>query len=284
MTRVVLFAGQGTQRTGMGAELFDRFPELVEQADEILGYSIRELCVGDPGGRLGRTRFSQPAIYVVNALARRAMDGPADVYLGHSLGEYNALEAAGVFDFATGLELVRERARLTDAVEGSMTVVMGLSAEAVEDVLNARDDLQASIAAFNGPANVVVAAPGDGGDVVAAMWGAGALRVRPLLISGPFHTRHMAGAAKAFGELLRRASARLHAPRIPVIANRHARPHESESLVVDLTEQITHPVLWSQSIEGLLGSGVHFHEAYGATLTTLTRQIQRHHSRIGGLR
>jgi len=263
----------------MGADLFARFPDLADLADDVLGYPIRELCASDPDARLGRTRFSQPAIYVVNALARRTLE-PADVYLGHSLGEYNALEAAGVFDFATGLELVRERARLMDAVDGSMIAVMGLSAVDVQGELEARPELGAAVAVDNGPANVVVAALGDGAELAAAMREAGALGVRPLLVSGPFHTPYMAGAAESFREVL--AAARFHAPAVPVFANRHARPHTPETLVDDLTEQITHPVLWRQSIEALAGAS--FEEAYGSILTTLTRQIQRHQAKVGGPR
>ena len=119
MARIYLFPGQGSQRPGMGAGLFERFPWEVAQADEILGYRIAELCLGDDGTRLNQTRYTQPALFVVNALhflARLVDTGqrPA-VVAGHSLGEYSALYAAGVVDFATGLRLVRERAELMAA-------------------------------------------------------------------------------------------------------------------------------------------------------------------------
>src|SRR5690606_10510586 len=113
MTRVYLFPGQGSQRLGMGAELFPRFPEQVAAADRILGFSIEELCLRDAGGRLNSTQFTQPALFVVNALsflARIVATGELpQVVAGHSLGEYCALWAAGVFDFETGLRLVRKR-------------------------------------------------------------------------------------------------------------------------------------------------------------------------------
>ncbi len=284
MTTVVQFAGQGIQRIGMGAELFRRFPELVAQANDVLGYSIRELCLDDPHDRLRRTRYSQPAIYVVNALAGRALDVDADVYVGHSLGEYNALEAAGVFDFATGVELVRARAEFMDTVDGFMAMVLGLPTETVERALATRPDLEASIAAFNAPTSVVVAGPGDDTEVGTLLREAGALGIRPLRVSGPFHTRHMAPAATAFAPVLRASATHWRVPRVPVIGNRHARPHRLENLVADLTEQITHPVLWQQSLVRLLGPDVCFHEAYGSVLTTLTRQIRRHHRSLEGLR
>ncbi|MEX0758602.1 MAG: acyltransferase domain-containing protein, partial [Tistlia sp.] len=94
-----LFPGQGSQRVGMGDGLFEAFPELTEAADAVLGYSIAELCLRDPERRLTRTQFTQPALYVVNALShrRRLQETGAqpDFVAGHSLGEYNALECAG---------------------------------------------------------------------------------------------------------------------------------------------------------------------------------------------
>ena len=107
MARAFLFPGQGSQKAGMGAELFDRHPDLVAEADAVLGYPIRELCLGTTNSdRLRRTEFVQPAMFVVNALthADRGDHAPAADYLaGHSLGEYNALVAAGSLAFGDGL-------------------------------------------------------------------------------------------------------------------------------------------------------------------------------------
>nr|WP_253937598.1 acyltransferase domain-containing protein [Dickeya dadantii] len=111
-----VFPGQGSQHKGMGNALFERFPRLVSEADEVLGFSIRELCLNDPQGVLGETMFTQPALFVVSALGvlasrQNGLDAP-DCYAGHSLGEFAALFAAGAFDFATGVALVRERGML----------------------------------------------------------------------------------------------------------------------------------------------------------------------------
>ena len=120
-----LFPGQGSQRKGMGKGLFEAFPELTSEADEILGYSIRDLCLKDPKQKLVQTQYTQPALYVVNALSYqqklKEVDQALDFVAGHSLGEYNALQASGAISFADGLKLVQKRGELmSQAPEGAM--------------------------------------------------------------------------------------------------------------------------------------------------------------------
>ena len=116
MKKTYVFPGQGSQRKGMGGELFDEFPALTKKADKILGYSIKELCLEDPHKQLNQTQYTQPALYVVNALAykKKIKDGEKepDFLAGHSLGEYNALQAAGMMGFESGLKLVKKLHRL----------------------------------------------------------------------------------------------------------------------------------------------------------------------------
>ena len=127
MTRIFLFPGQGSQAKGMGEALFDKYPQLVEQADALLGYSVRELCLGDPEGRLRQTQYTQPALYVVSALTylQKIESGPKpDAVAGHSLGEYSAHVAAGTISFADAVRTVRNRGKyMQEAVpagEGAM--------------------------------------------------------------------------------------------------------------------------------------------------------------------
>ncbi|MFE5028826.1 ACP S-malonyltransferase [Streptomyces sp. NPDC056656] len=282
MTIALLFHGQGTQHIGMGKDLFTRFPDLTELAEEILGYSLRRLCLEDPDGVLGHTHFTQPAVYTVNALAHRqhVLDGAAraDVLLGHSLGEYNALEAAGVFDFPTGLRLVAERARLMDATPGGMVAVSGIETDRLAERLRLLGSPSLYIAALNTPHQAVLAGPAE--ELLQAaprLRDAGARTVTPLKVSGPFHTPHMSQAAEEFAATLM-AVPRWHEPAAPVIANHTALPHDVPRIITDLTRQIDHPVLWAPSVERVLDEDPEttFIEIGGnTTLLSLVRQIRR---------
>src|SRR5438445_13155654 len=121
MSKAFLFPGQGSQAVGMGGDLFDRYPDYERRASAILGYSVRELCIRDPEKKLALTQYTQPALFTVEYLQwlARSEEGEApDVLAGHSLGEYVALCAAGVFDFDSGLRLVKRRGELMAAASG----------------------------------------------------------------------------------------------------------------------------------------------------------------------
>src|SRR6202030_3167732 len=130
-----VFPGQGSQKRGMGQGLFDEVREYTaveKDVDALLGYSLRKLCLEDAENRMKETQFTQPCLYVVNALYyyKAVSQGVRPAYLaGHSMGEYNALLAAGVFDFMTGLRLIKKRGELmAQARNGRMAAVIGLSA------------------------------------------------------------------------------------------------------------------------------------------------------------
>jgi malonyl CoA-acyl carrier protein transacylase len=254
MTTVVMFPGQGRQRPGMATDLFGRYPALTRRADEVLGYSIRDLCRHDPDGRLANTRYTQPALYVVNALSWQAAgdDGlRADVLLGHSVGEYAALLAAGVFDFATGLALVAERGRVMATVAGGMSVVLGLDAATIGAALGGAGLTGIDLANLNAVDQVVLAGPVDDLErAVGPLTAAGASAVRRLDVGGPFHSRYMRPAARAFARVV--SAVALAPPRIPVIANRTARAYPGSGLARLLIEQIDHQVRWADSLEHLL--------------------------------
>src|SRR5918993_1027706 len=111
MSQIFLFPGQGSQKKGMGADVFPLFPDETATADRILGYSVVEQCLEDPGGRLVQTQYTQPLLFVVSALtylAKRRDGASPDLVAGHSVGEFAALFAAGVFDFETGVRIVQK--------------------------------------------------------------------------------------------------------------------------------------------------------------------------------
>ena len=266
----------------MGRDLFDRYADWTADADRILGYSIRELCVDDPRGELVLTGFTQPALFVVNALTYRARveDGkPAPDYLaGHSLGEYNALLAAGVYDFPTGLRLVQRRGQLMGQVfGGGMSAVIGLEPAKIEEVLaGSESGRRIDVANFNSFDQTTIAGPKDDLETVKAQLGdAGARAVLPLNVSAPFHSRYMRDAQDEFAKFL--AGFTFGAPKVPVIANATGTPYDAASVRDTLSRQIGSSVRWLDSMVWLLDRGVTEFEEVGpgAVLTKLLSQIRK---------
>ncbi|MET0335645.1 MAG: ACP S-malonyltransferase [Rhizobacter sp.] len=281
-----MFPGQGSQKRGMGQGLFDEVPEfkaVESQVDDILGYSLRQLCLEDTEDKLKDTRYTQPCLYAVNALHyyKAASEGPLpDVFIGHSLGEYNALLAAGAFDFLTGLRMVKKRGELmAQARSGSMTAVIGITPARIAAVLQEQRFTSIDVANFNSPTQTVISGPPeDLARVSQPLQAAGAQMVVPLTVSAAFHSRYMFDAAKSFDAYLGEFS---FAPlQKPVVANATARPYPStdpDTFVRQLlSKQIAHPVQWTRSIRHLLDDGAaKFHEiGPGSVLTRLIEQIR----------
>jgi len=278
---IFLFPGQGSQAKGMGKGLFERFPEITQAADEVLGYSIRRLCLEDPDNQLGQTDYTQPAMYVVNALTYLSLKqelgrGP-DFVAGHSLGEYDALYAAGVFDFATGLKLVKKRgALMAQARGGGMAAVIGLTRDQIRDVLLLFGSTDVSIANLNAPQQTVISGFKEAIDEIKpAFEEAGARLFLPLPVSGAFHSRLMEPARREFEGFL--AGFRFEAPKIPVISNVEALPYPGGEVGTLLGRQITSPVRWVETMEYLLGQvNPVFKEAGpGTTLQGMLRQMKK---------
>jgi malonyl CoA-acyl carrier protein transacylase len=264
----------------MGGELFDRHQALVRRADEILGYSLRRLCLEDPDGVLGQTRYTQPALFAVSALSFiekwDAGEPLPTIFAGHSLGEFNALFAAGAFDFETGIALVDRRGRLmTDAPRGAMAAVIDLDQERVASLIAASRFDRIDQANINAADQIVIS--GDYDQIVACetlFTGAGGRFVR-LNVSAAFHSRFMRDVEREYANFL--AGFDLKPLEHPVIANRTARPYPKTGYRDLISEQISHPVRWYESMSWLLAQGLEsFAEVGpGTVLSGLFAKIRR---------
>ncbi len=282
-----VFPGQGSQQRRMGEALFDRvreFATVEAQVDALLGYSLRRLCLMDPDNRLKETQYTQPALFVVNALhyydAVHQGLRP-DFLAGHSLGEYDALLAGGVFDLLTGVRLVSKRGELmSQARQGAMAAVVGLDAAVIARILRDNSLTSTDLANFNSPTQTVISGSKEDITRAGALFErAGASLYVPLAVSAAFHSRYMAEAAERFADFL--VPFAFDAPRIPVIANVTAQPYPTErasdSIKRLLVRQIAQPVMWTQSVRLLLRHGVsEFRElGPGNVLTRLIEQTRR---------
>ena len=262
--KTLLFPGQGSQAKGMGGrQLFDKYPDQVAVADRILGYSITELCLEDPRRELHRTQFTQPAIFVVNALSgleHIARYGLPDFAAGHSLGEFNALLSAGCFDFETGLRLVRRRGELMgQAAQGGMAALLNTSAQTIRKVLDDNRLDQIDIANFNTPVQIVIS--GARHQIAEAQkYFSPPSHYVALNTSGAFHSRFMAPARSEFEDFMR--DFKFCEPSIPVVSNVGAKPYAPGEVATNLSLQITSSVRWSESIGFLLDAA----EQAGATM------------------
>ena len=263
--KAYVFPGQGSQEKGMGAKLFDEFADLTKSADSILGYSIKDLCLYDKDNKLQSTEYTQPAIYIVSVMdylkSRKEGIAAPNYVAGHSIGEYAALYAAlyaaGVFDFETGLKLVKKRGELmAKANGGGMAAIIGLTKEQVLEVLEKNDLNRIDVANYNGVKQIVISGLlddiVDAGEVFLAV--DGCRNYVKLNVSGAFHSRYMRNAMEEFAAYIRTFS--FHDFQIPVISNKCASPYQQEDFVDTLTEQIVSPVQWTDSIRYLMGLGI----------------------------
>jgi [acyl-carrier-protein] S-malonyltransferase len=265
MPFAILFPGQGSQAVGMGADVFEARSDLLgDTADEILGWSLREVCLEGPDELLTRTEHAQPALYAIgfalwDELSQRLGDGPAAA-AGHSLGEYTALAAAGILSFEDGLRLVSARgaamARAADLEASGMAALLGADLETAEAVCAARreDGGRLWVANVNAPGQVVVA--GGTGDIewlAANARDHGVRRAIPLNVAGAFHSPFMAPAAEELGDAL--AATDFGTPAFDVWANATAAPYGSGPADT-LAAQLTGTVRFAESLQGMAGSGI----------------------------
>lgn len=280
--KVCMFPGQGSQFTGMlSNHLYNKYPQYIECADKILGYSIVELCNDkSKTNLLNQTQFTQPAIYVVNALSYfdYAESGNAPDYLvGHSLGEFNALVAAGVMSFETGLALIRERGKLMAEVStGSMAAIIGIYREKILEILKIYHLDNIDIANCNSYKQTVIAGPISDLQRAKEFFVAAGAKFIFLKVSGPFHSRYMRDAAMKFKPVIDEIY--FEQPIIPVISNYLAEEYTRSKVGDNLINQIYNPVKWVETIEFLVKNNVmeFIQIGPGRTLNNLCKNILNH--------
>lgn len=275
---VYLFPGQGSQFQGMGDGLFTEFPEITRKASEILGYSLPALCLENHQDLLHQTSYTQPALYTVNALTylkKKQTEATPKFVAGHSLGEYNALFAAGVFDFETGLRLVKKRGELMQqATGGAMVAILGLKLDDVKTILEQNNFNHIAIANHNSYTQIVISGPKEMVDVTQDKFEQANAKFIPLQVSGAFHSPGMISAQNQFKLFLKNFL--FSPPKIPIISNFTAKLYTDVDITKNISEQITHTVRWLETIEYILNEGeTDFEEiGVGTILTGIMQRIQ----------
>jgi [acyl-carrier-protein] S-malonyltransferase len=292
-----LFPGQGAQTVGMGRAAHDSLPAaraLFERAAEIVGYDLAKLCFEGPAEELDSTVRSQPALFVSSLAALEGLKARSPEVVagcsaaaGLSLGEYTALVFAGVMDFDSGLRLVQTRGAAmqaaADATPSGMVSILGLERGQVEELCAEACNTcegggeQLEIANLLCPGNIAVS-----GTKAACARAAelapqrGAMKAVPLSVAGAFHTSIMQSAVARLTEAL--AGVAMQKPRIPVVSNVDARPHDDpEEIRRLLVRQVVSPVRWEDSMRYLLAGGYkrYYEIGPGRVLKGLLRRIDR---------
>ncbi len=287
MKTALLFPGQGSQRVGMGRDLAQKFEvarRVYEEADDVLGFTLSQLCFDGPEDELTLTKHTQPAILTTSIAVFRVLQDKGlqfDIVAGHSLGEWTALVAAGALELSDAVRLTHLRGTyMQEAVpvgEGAMAALMGLDAEKVRDVCAKATAAGEPVepANMNGGGQIVISGNTNAVDrAIAEAKTAGAKIAKKLAVSAPFHCSLMKPAADRLAAAL--AEVKIATPRVPVVANVTAEPVTDATRIKELlVQQVTAPVRWEESIQTIAKLGVTraFELGSGAVLKGLVKRI-----------
>lgn len=281
--KAYLFPGQGSQLSGMGASLYESAPDiryLFDEADEILGYGLRQLMFYGAEEELKRTEITQPAVFVYSYATYRSkmLDAPIAM-AGHSLGELTAIVAAGSLDFESGLRLVDARARAMqkacEMVDSTMAAILGLADEDVKRICEETPGVVVA-ANFNCPGQVVISGETMAVNLAAeACKQAGAKRAIMLSVGGAFHSPLMAPAVEIFGKAIE--TTKFNDPAIAVYQNVDGSPSlDAEEIKQKLVRQLTSSVLWGNTIEMMRNNGVEEYVEFGSkVLSGFVKKIHK---------
>ena len=262
MSKAYIFPGQGSQFPGMGKALYERSAEareMMDRANEILGFPITDIMFGEDAEALKATRVTQPAIFIHSVVLARCsgLEAPA-MAAGHSLGEFSALAAAGAMDFEDALRLVAVRAsamqKCCEQVPGTMAAVIKLPTETVEEICASCAGLVIP-ANYNSEGQIVISGEAEAvAEACAKMKEAGAKRALPLAVSGAFHSPLMEPARLELAEAIDKTP--FQVPVCPIYQNVTALPSTDPDVIKDnLLRQLTSPVRWTQTVLNMVADG-----------------------------
>ena len=269
--KAFLFPGQGSQLSGMGSSLYEAYPDIryvFDQADEILGYGLRNLMFYGAEEELKRTEVTQPAVFVYSYATFKAKSpGSFDAVAGHSLGEITAIVAAEALDFEAGLKLVDARAKAMqkacEMTDSTMAAILGLEDSVITKICEATEGVVVA-ANFNCPGQVVISGETAAVNLAAeACKAAGAKRAILLPVGGAFHSPLMAPAVDLFAKAIEHT--RFKTPVVPVFQNVDGKAStNADEIKQKLVNQLTSSVLWTSIIAGMQNIGIEEYVEFGS--------------------
>lgn len=281
--KAYVFPGQGAQFEGMGKDLYessDIAKEMLEKANDILGFRITDVMFEGSAEELKQTKVTQPAIFL-HSCVKAKMAGEhfqPDVVAGHSLGEFSALVAAGALSFEDGLKLVSQRSlamqKACEIQESTMAAIIGLDDAVVEEVCASIDDVVVP-ANYNCPGQLVISGSIEGiNKACAALKEAGARRALVLPVGGAFHSPLMEPAREELQAAIEATT--FSTPNCPIYQNVDAKPTTDAALIKsNLIAQLTSPVRWTQTMLNMIADGVEAFVEVGGTGKVLQGMIRK---------